>query len=59
MYEICSKLTIKTPVQRQRRSGVLIINFEQILLILLVFLLLTLNNKHQLSNLSIGILKTL
>ena len=40
--KICSKLTIKTPDRRQwRRSGVLIVNFENILH--LVFLLLTLN----------------
>ena len=32
MSEICSKLTIKTPKQRQlRRSGVFVVNFEQIL----------------------------
>ena len=31
MFEICSKLTIKTPERRQlRRSGVFIVNFEQI-----------------------------
>ena len=30
-YEICSKLTIKTPEQRQwRRSGVSVVNFEHI-----------------------------
>ena len=30
-YEICSKLTIKTPEQRQwRRSGVFVVNFEHI-----------------------------
>ena len=30
-YEICSKLTIKTPERRQwRRSGVFIVNFEHI-----------------------------
>ena len=41
--EICSKLTIKTPEQRNRhRSGVVIVNFEQISQIALVFLLLTL-----------------
>ena len=40
--EICLKLTIKTPEQRQwRTSGVFIINFEHILH--LVFLLLTLS----------------
>ena len=38
--EICSKLTIKTP---ERRSGVFIVNFEHILHIFLLFLLLTLN----------------
>ena len=42
--EICSKLTIKTPEQRQRcRSGVLIDNFEHVSHFVLVFLLLTLN----------------
>ena len=41
--EICSKLTIKTPEQRNRhRSSVVIVNFEQISQIALVFLLLTL-----------------
>ena len=44
MCEICSKLTIKTPERRQWRSyGVFIVNFEQILHIVLVFPLLTLN----------------
>ena len=43
MREICSKLKIKTPEQRhQRRSGVFIVNFDQISHIALVFLLLTL-----------------
>ena len=42
--EICSKLTIKTPERRHwRRSGVFIVNFEHILHLVLVFLLLTLN----------------
>ena len=42
--EICSKLTIKTPERRQwRRSGFFIVNFEHILLLVLVFLLLTLS----------------
>ena len=43
--EICSKLTIKTPERRQwRRSGVfIIINFEHIPHLVVVFLLLTLN----------------
>ena len=40
--DICSKLTINTPEQRQwRRSGVFIVNFERILHLGLVFLLLT------------------
>ena len=42
--EICSKLTIKTPEQRQwRRSGVFIVDFEHIPYLVLVFLLLTLS----------------
>ena len=42
--EICSKLTIKTPEQRQWcRSGVFVVNFEHISQLLLVFLLVTLN----------------
>ena len=42
--ERCSKLTIKTPERRHwRRSGVLIVNFEHISQLVLVFLLLTLN----------------
>ena len=44
--EVCSDLTIKTPERRQwRRSGVFIVNFDHILHLLLVFLLLTLNNE--------------
>ena len=40
--EICSKLTIKTPEQRQwSRSGVFIVNFEHNSHLFLVFLLLT------------------
>ena len=39
--EICSKLTIKTP--ERRRSGVFIVNFEHILHLFLVFLLLNLS----------------
>ena len=43
----CSKLTIKTPEQRQwrqwRRSGVFIVNLNHISHLVLVFLLLTLN----------------
>ena len=43
-FEICSKLTIKTPERNQlRRSGLFIVNFEHISHLLLVFLLLTLN----------------
>ena len=42
--EIYSKLTIKTREPRQWRcSGVFIVNFEHILLLVLVFLLLTLS----------------
>ena len=42
--EICSKLTIKTPKWRQwPRSGVFIVNFEQISHGILVFPLLTLS----------------
>ena len=45
MREIYSKLTIKTPEQvHWRRSGVFIVNFEQISHIVLVSRLLTLNN---------------
>ena len=40
MFEICSKLTIKTPERRYwRRSGVFIVNFEHISHVALVFLL--------------------
>ena len=39
--EICSKLTIKVP--ERRRYGVFIVNFEQISLLVLLFLLLTLS----------------
>ena len=40
----CSKLTITTPGRRYWcRSGVFIVNFEQISHLLLLFLLLTLN----------------
>ena len=43
-YEICSKLTIKTPERRHwRHSGVFIVNSEHIPHLVLVFLLLTLN----------------
>ena len=41
--EICSRLTIKTPERRRRRSGIFIVNFELILQLALVFLLLTLS----------------
>ena len=42
--KICLKLTIKTPEWRQwRRSGVFIVNFEDISHLVLVFLLLTLS----------------
>ena len=42
--EICSKLIIKTP-ERRHRSGVLIINFEHISRLVLVFLFLTLSRQ--------------
>ena len=43
MCEICPKLTIKTPERcHWRRSGVFIVNFKQILHLVLVFSLLTL-----------------
>ena len=42
--EICSKLTIKTPERRHwRRSGVFIVNFENVLHFVLVLLLLSLS----------------
>ena len=42
--EICSNLTIKTPERLQwRRSGVFIVNFEHIVHLVQLFLLLTLN----------------
>ena len=42
--EICLKLTITIPERRQwRRSGIFIVNFEHILHLALVFLLLTLS----------------
>ena len=44
MCEVCSKLTVKTPERCQwRLSGVIIVNFEHISHLVLVFLLLTLN----------------
>ena len=43
-YEICSKLPIKIPERHQwLRSSVFITNFEHILYLFLVFLLLTLD----------------
>ena len=42
----CSKLAIKIPERRHwRRSGIFIVNFEHILHIVLVFLLLTLSRQ--------------
>ena len=42
--EICSMLAIKTPERRQMTSsGVFIVNFEHILDLFLVFLLMSLN----------------
>ena len=46
MYRICSKLRIETPqLRKQRRSAVFIENFEQVLRIDPVRLLLTFNNQ--------------
>ena len=43
-FEICSKLTIKTPERRQwRRSGLCIVNLEHISHFVLEILMLTLN----------------
>ena len=43
-FEICPKLTIKTPERCQwRRSGVFIVSFQHISKLVLVFLLLTFN----------------
>ena len=45
-YEKCSKLTIKTPKQRQwRRSGAFTVNFEHISHLFLMFLLLIWTSK--------------
>ena len=41
--ETCSKLTIKIPERRRRRSRTFIVNFEHISHLVLVFLLLTLS----------------
>ena len=44
MCEICTRLTVKTPEQSQRRSsGVFIVNFEHISHLFLLFSLFTLN----------------
>ena len=43
LLEICSKLKIKIPERHRRRSRIFIVNFEDILQLLLVFLLQTLN----------------
>ena len=44
MCEICPKFTIKIPERRRfRRSGIFIVNFEQISHLVLVFLLLILS----------------
>ena len=51
--EICSKLKIKIPEQRlSRRYVAFIVNFEHILHLVLVYLLLTLNMKLPAGNLS-------
>ena len=43
MCKICLKLTIKTPEWRQKKPGLLIVNFEHISHLVLVFLLLSLS----------------
>ena len=43
--EINSKLTIKTPERRRRRSGVFIVNLELLSHFFLVFILLTLSRQ--------------
>ena len=43
--EICSKLAIRAPERRHRRSGVFIVNSEHISHLVLVFLLLTLSRQ--------------
>ena len=49
MCEICSKLTINTLERRHERcSGVFIVNFEQIVHIVLIVSLLTLNRFYTL-----------
>ena len=40
---MCSKLTMKAPERRRRRSGVFVVNFEHISHLDLVFLLVTLS----------------
>ena len=51
MFEICSKLTIKTPERSHwRHSGVFIVNFKNIAHFVLVFLLLTLNMQLPVGN---------
>ena len=45
MCEVCSKLSKKTPQRERRRSGVFIVNFEQISNTVLKFILLTLNKQ--------------
>ena len=48
IWEICSKIKIKTPGQRHwRRSGVFFVNFEQISRIVLVFLLWLWTSKYR------------
>ena len=42
-FEICSKLTIKTPERRQWRCSGVFVNFKHVSHLVLVFLLLTLD----------------
>ena len=59
--KICSKLTIKTPERRQlanwRRSGVLIVNFEHILHLVLVLLVLTLSRQMPTGKMESNVIK--
>ena len=45
MYEICLKLTIKTPEERQRRRSCVFINFEHISHLFLVFVFLNISKQ--------------
>ena len=56
--EICSGLTIKTAKRRYfRRSGVLIVNFEHILHLVLVLLVLTLSRQMPTGKMESNVIK--